>query len=98
MLSYEVTYNDKSTSALENVISAELDREIGVPADSLRLVCEFDPSLRNADMIRAFSGDRVVFEGQLDEIITEQKIGCTIMRLNFRNITAALLDNEAEPQ
>ncbi|MEE1173441.1 MAG: hypothetical protein U0K87_13925 [Ruminococcus sp.] len=97
MLSYEVTYNDKSTSALENVISAELDREIGVPADSMRLVCEFDPRLRNADMIRAFSGDRVVFEGQLDEIITEQKIGCMIMRLNFRNIAAALLDNEAEP-
>ena len=85
MLSYEVTYNDKSTSALENVISAELDREIGVPADSLRLVCEFDPSLRNADMIRAFSGDRVVFEGQLDEIITAQKIVLKILTVRIRN-------------
>ena len=97
MLSFEVTYNDKSVSDLKNVISAELDREIGVPADSLRLVCEFDPRLREADRIRALSGDSVVFEGQLDEIITEQKIGCAIMRLNLRHIAAGLLDNEAEP-
>lgn len=98
MLRFEVTYKDKRAFQLGNVLTAELDRQLDVPADSLTLTVPYNRTLiENADMLSAYSGDEQVFFGQIDEIVTVKQSGGLISRLSARSLAAALLDNEAEP-
>ncbi len=98
MLSFEVTYTDKTRVILERVLTAKLDSEAGVPADCLTLTCPFDSSLRdNADYITAYDSSAVVFWGQIDEISVVSRAEGAVIKLSARSMAGALLDNEAEP-
>lgn len=98
MLRFEVTYMDGSSVQLRNVLTAELDCQLDVPADSLALTLPYNRELSgNADMISAYFEDELVFYGQIDEIESVRQSGGLISRLSARSLAAALLDNEAEP-
>ena len=98
MLKYILTFTDKSELPLGCVLSARLDSELDVPADSLSLTVPYAEKLRdNADMISAYSGGERVFIGQIDEIVSVRDGGRQLLRFNARSLAAMLLDNEAEP-
>ena len=80
------------------MLSARLDSELDVPADSLSVTVPYSDRLcKNADMLSAYSGDSRVFIGQIDESISVRESGKHLLRLNARSLAARLLDNEAEP-
>ena len=98
MLSFYLTDREGRERPLDSVLTAVLDGDIGVPADSLTVTCPFDGSVReNADRIRACDGERVVFDGQLDTVTTEKRAEGIILKLSARSAAAGLLDGEAEP-
>ena len=98
MLRFTVTDIGGSERELGKVIKATLDSDMGVPADSLSVTCVYDDRLRlEADHIRAYDGDKLVFAGQLDNIITLKRGKGVVIMLNARSLAASLLDNEAEP-
>ncbi len=98
MLKYILTLTDKSELPLNSVLSARLDSELDVPADSLSVTVPYSDRLcKNADMLSAYSGDSRVFIGQIDESISVRESGKHMLRLNARSLAARLLDNEAEP-
>ena len=98
MLKYILTLTDKSELPLNSVLSARLDSELDVPADSLSVTVPYSDRLcKNADMLSAYSGDSRVFIGQIDESISVRESGKHLLRLNARSLAARLLDNEAEP-
>ena len=98
MLSFYLTDREGRERPLDSVLTAVLDGDIGVPADSLTVTCPFDGGVReNADRIRACDGERVVFDGQLDTVTTEKRAEGIILKLSARSAVAGLLDGEAEP-
>ena len=98
MLKYILTLTDKSELPLNSVLSARLDSELDVPADSLSVTVPYSDRLcKKADMLSAYSGDSRVFIGQIDEIISVRASGKHLLRFNARSLAARLLDNEAEP-
>ena len=98
MLKYILTLTDKSELPLNSVLSARLDSELDVPADSLSVTVPYSDRLREkADMLSAYSGGSRVFYGQIDEIITVKDSGKCLLRFSARSLAAFLLDNEAEP-
>ena len=98
MLKYILTFTDKSEVPLDCVLSARLDCELDVPADSLSVTVAYEDKLRkNADFISAYSDGSRVFAGQIDEIIELCGSGKRLLRFSARSLAAQLLDNEAEP-
>ena len=98
MLKYILTFTDKSEVPLDCVLSARLDCELDVPADSLSVTVAYEDKLRkNADFISAYSDGSRVFDGQIDEIIELCGSGKRLLRFIARSLAAQLLDNEAEP-
>lgn len=98
MLRYTVTMKDKSERTLADVLTAVMDCDTDVPADSLTLTCPYDCGIRlHGDRLSAFDKDRLVFTGQLDNISVIKRGSGVILKLNARSMAAALLDNEAEP-
>ena len=98
MLKYILTFTDKSEVPLDCVLSARLDCELDVPADSLSVTVAYEDKLRkNADFISAYSDGSRVFAGQIDEIIELCGSGKRLLRFIARSLAAQLLDNEAEP-
>ena len=81
-----------------HVLTVALDGDTKVPADSLTVTCPFDNALRlDTAVIEAYDGERLVFSGKPDEIVTEKRTQGAILRFSARSPAAALLDNEAEP-
>lgn len=98
MLNFKIVNTNGSVKKLERILTASLDSETDIPADSLVITCPFDSGIsKNADRIMAFDEDKLVFKGQIDEIINIKKSGGVITKLSTRSPAAALLDNEAEP-
>ena len=98
MLSFTVTDINGIEKKPDKVIKVTLDSDRGVPADSLCLTCVYDEGLRSgSDRICAYDGDKLVFVGQLDSIITLKRGKGVVTMLSARSLAAALLDNEAEP-
>ena len=98
MLNFFVIQKDKQRRALDSVLTAVLDCDIDVPADSLTVTCPYDRSLADsADRLEAILEGVVIFTGQLDSVITVKESGGVLLRLSARGPAAALLDNEAEP-
>lgn len=98
MLRYTVTMKDKSEKPLTGVLTAVMDCDTDVPADSLTVTCPYDCGIRlHGDRLSAFDSDRLVFTGQLDNISVIKRGSGVILKLNARSMAAALLDNEAEP-
>lgn len=98
MLKFEITGSDGRVFPLENILTVVLNSDIDVPADSLEVVSEYKEELmKNADRITAYSNDRLVFTGQLDEVYAYKTDSGMLSRLTARSPAAALLDNEALP-
>ena len=98
MLRYTAIYENGLEARLENVLTAVLDCDMDVPADSLALTVPFDDNIRkNARGICACKGDRLLFRGKLDTVMTIKRSSGVIMKLVARGPAAGLLDNEAEP-
>lgn len=98
MLKYTVTDNNGRETELDNVLTAVLDSDIDVPADSLTVTVLFDSAIRSkAEGIRAYMGDRLLFRGKLDSVMTIKTASGVLLKLSARSPAAALLDNEAEP-
>ena len=98
MLNFEIVNTNGTVKRIERILTASLDCETDIPADSLVITCPFDSDIsQNADRIMAFDEDKLVFKGQIDEIINIKKTDEVITKLIARSPAAALLDNEAEP-
>lgn len=83
---------------LTTVHSAVIDCAVDIPAASARLFLPYDAQLRrDACGLLAKDGDRTVFWGDIDSIISETDSGGASMKLYARSVAARLLDNEAEP-
>ena len=98
MLSFFVTYKDKTVKEIKQVLTSVIDSETDVPADSLTVTFPYNNEIsKNADYISAYLDKELVFKGQIDEIITVKKSDGVINKLTARSIASFLLDNEAEP-
>ncbi|MBR1483337.1 MAG: hypothetical protein IJ598_10270 [Ruminococcus sp.] len=98
MLRYILTRADNSSEELNCVLSAQLDCDLNVPADSLTLLLPDDDALReSADRLSVYDDDREVFTGQVDEAVSVREQSGHTLRLCARSPAALLLDNEAEP-
>ena len=98
MLSFFVTYKDKTVKEIKQVLTSVIDSETDVPADSLTVTFPYNSEIsKNADYISAYLDKELVFKGQIDEIITVKKSDGVINKLTARSIASFLLDNEAEP-
>ncbi len=81
-----------------HALAVALDGDTKVPADSLTVTCPFDEVLRqDTAKIEAFDGERQVFVGKPDQIVTEKRAQGAILRFTARSPAAFLLDSEAEP-
>ena len=97
MLRFELIFPDESRVALTRVLSAKLDCQLSVPADSLTLTLPFEKRLHSAAYAAAWDGEALRFYGQIDEVITVNQSGKHFLRLCARSLAAFLLDNEAQP-
>lgn len=98
MLTFKVTAKDGNEYTPVTVLTAVLDCDLSVPADSLTVTCPYSaPLCRDADYLSAYDGDKQVFHGQIDAAVTEKHSAGTVLKLSARSLAAALLDNEAEP-
>ncbi len=98
MLSFVITQKNGSSETLDRVLTAKLDSELGVPADSLLVACPYSSDLcENADYISVTDDEQIVFRGQIDEINVVKRDEGVITVLYARSFAGALLDNEAEP-
>lgn len=98
MLTFKLIGMDKREIPLEKVITISFDCDLKVPADSLTITCPYDNAVRkNADCLRAYDEDRLVFTGQIDSIVTVKRERGVILKLSARSPAGKLLDNEAEP-
>ena len=98
MLKFFVIQKDKQRYFLDSVLTAVLDCDIDVPADSLTVTCPYDRRIADkADKLEVSLDGEVIFTGQLDSIITVKESGGVLLRLSARGPAAALVDNEAEP-
>lgn len=98
MLRFVITYSDGTEKTADNVLTAVINAEEGVPADDLTVTIPFDSKLsEKAESVDVFDGDKVIFTGQIDEIITIKDGDGVITKITARSIAGQLLDNEAEP-
>lgn len=98
MLSYEVALKNGEIRKNLRVLTASWKSELDVPADSLVLSCVYDGEIfTQADRISAYDGEKLIFEGQIDELSRIVNGKGTALKLSARSAAAALLDNEAEP-
>lgn len=97
MLSFLVTYKDKTEKSLKDILTAVIESDTNVPADSLTVTFPYSSEIsKNADYISAYLDNKLVFTGQIDEIITIKKADGAINKLTARSMASFLLDNEAE--
>lgn len=97
MLSFVVTYKDKTIKSLKDILTAVIESDTNVPADSLTVTFPYSSEIsKNADYISAYLDNKLVFTGQIDEIITIKKADGVINKLTARSMASFLLDNEAE--
>lgn len=99
MLKHVIIFDNGERRVLDTALDAVLDCDSSVPADSMTVSCPYDGEIRaHADSMEAYDGDKLVFAGQLDNIVAVKRGMGVILKLNARGPAAALLDNEAEPQ
>ena len=98
MLSFVITYKDKTKKSLKDILTAVIESDTNVPADSLTVTFPYSSEIsKNADYIMVYHNNKPVFNCQIDEIITIKKADGVINKLTARNFASFLLDNEAEP-
>ena len=92
-----MTFTDKTSAELRDLLSLSLSMELDVPADSLSLTVPYADRLSRADHITVRQDDEVIFYGQTDEIAAFLTADRRVTRITARSLAGALLDNEAEP-
>ena len=98
MLSFFVETSDKKTMKLPAPVSVVYNSEYSVPADNISLSLPYvGEGADKADFIFAYEGDRLVFKGVVDEVITLCSFGGMRTKINARSMAGVLLDNEAQP-
>lgn len=98
MLRFVVTYTDKTELMLNDVLTVTMDCELSVPADNIIITCPYNNILsEKADYISAFRGDKLIFKGQIDDIVSIKNSKGVITKITARSLASMLLDNEAEP-
>ncbi len=98
MLDYILTGRDGVKTKLESVVSAVINSDVDVPADDITLLAMFDAGIaENADTVTAMLGDKVIFRGQIDEIVNLFSQKAYLTKITARSFAGKLLDNEAEP-
>ena len=98
MLKFVLTYSDNIEKKVDNVLTAVINAEEGVPADDLAITLPFDGVFsEKAENIKVFDGDQLIFIGQIDEIINIKSSDGVITKITARGPAGKLLDNEAEP-
>lgn len=81
-----------------NPLSVTLNRDSGVPADSLTALFVSDGDNEELSDIAVYDGKRCVFRGIVDEQIEIFAENGRLLEINARSLAALLLDNEAMPQ
>ena len=98
MLKFKLSFTDKTEKYIDGVLTAVINADVDVPADSLTVTLPYDKEIgEKADFITAYLDDSVVFTGQIDEIIGIKNSDGAVTKITARSLAAALLDNEAEP-
>lgn len=98
VLSFFIETSDKKTVALPAPVSVVYNSEYSVPADDISLSLPYVGEIADkADFIFAYEGDRLVFKGIVDEVITLCNSGGLKTKINARSMAGILLDNEAQP-
>lgn len=82
---------------IKNALTVTLNSDLDVPADDLEFTVPYSSKLSGVSKITAFDGDRLVFEGNTDEIVTACDKSGAVVKLAARSLAGALLDNEAQP-
>lgn len=98
MLNFKLIYKNKTEKPINNVLTAVVNADVGVPADDLTVTLPYDAEIgKNVDFIIACLDGEAVFKGQVDEIINIKNAGGVITKITARSLASGLLDNEAEP-
>lgn len=98
MLSIFIVDTDGKIKESEQVVSVVLNSESDVPADDLTVTLLYEESLcKNADMLLAYSEDKLMFKGKIDEIVNLVSNRQRVTKISARSLASLLLDNEAEP-
>ena len=73
MLTFFFTDKNGKRCEIKNVLTAEISADVDVPADELVMTVPYDEKFGNADMLEAYDGKSLVFVGQADEIVSENR-------------------------
>lgn len=98
MLTFKIKLCDGREKAMPDPITVVYNSEFGVPADDMTVTFPYvGAHVDKTDFIYAFDGEKKVFAGQADEIITSKSADGIITKITARSMAAFLLDNEAVP-
>ena len=98
MLKWTIVKADGTETALPNPLTAVLDCDLDIPADSVTLTCPFDRAIYcNAEGVRIYDGDKLLLKGNIDELSVIKESAGVILKIAARSPAAALLDCEADP-
>lgn len=82
---------------LPSPISVIYNSEYSVPADDISVEIPYTDGCDDGDFLYGYEGGRLVFKGQIDEIITQKSGEKITVKITARSMAGILLDNEAEP-
>ena len=87
----KVIMKNQSEKMLDGVLTAVMDSDSDVPADSLTLTCPYDSEIRlHGDRLKVLDAHKLVFTGQLDNISVIKRGSGVILKLNARSMAAAI--------
>ena len=96
MLSFKLT-TGKGELCLPPPVRIVYNSEFSVPADDISVEIPYIDGCDDGDFLYGYDGERLVFKGQADEIITQKSGEKTTVKITARSMAGLLLDNEAEP-
>lgn len=98
MLTVNIENTDGKELPSDGLLSVVLNSEIDVPADSIAVTMPYNKKTAlNVHTITASFGEKILFRGVVDEVISLCDEKQAIMKLTARSPAGLLLDNEAEP-
>lgn len=82
---------------LPSPIAVTYNSELSVPADDIIIEIPYKVNCNDGDFLYGYNGEKLVFKGQIDEIITQKSKEKITVKITARSMAGILLDNEAEP-
>lgn len=95
-----LTFKISTGSGIINLplpIAVTYNSEFSVPADDITVEIPYTVGCDDGDFLYGYNGDKLVFKGQIDEIITQKSKEKIAVKIIARSMAGILLDNEAEP-